>query len=179
MRPVEKAVYVVSGFHAFIGLLSVVIGVISSIKAEVWLAHRVSPIWSGAFFIITGILGILCTRKKSSYVIMCFTAFSVVSLVTAVVSIQLLRLGLINHTTDGHTFQKENKDVLIFIALGTAGIECLVCIISTVISCRIAKVAKEELCKQREGMFHVKVLGQKDIVVVSKPLTGKDDLTAV
>ena len=44
-----------------------------------------------------------------NFQIMCFTAFSIVSLVTAIVSIQLLRLGLVNHTTDGNTFQKENK----------------------------------------------------------------------
>jgi hypothetical protein len=50
---------------------------------------------------------------------MSFIALSVVSIVTAVVSIQLLRLGLVNHTTDGHTFQKENKDILILIALAT------------------------------------------------------------
>ena len=29
-----------------------------------------------------------------------------------------IRLGLVNHTTDGHTFQKEQKDILIIIALG-------------------------------------------------------------
>ncbi|KAK6182719.1 hypothetical protein SNE40_010340 [Patella caerulea] len=110
---------------------------------------------------------------------MCFTAFSVVSLVTAVVSIQLLRLGLVNHTTDGHTFQKENKDVLIFIALGSAGLECLICLFSSVVSCQIAKIAKYENSKQKAGMFHVKVLGQKDIVVVTKPSVEKEEVTAV
>ena len=101
---------------------------------------------------------------------MCFIAFSVVSMVTAVVSIQLLRLGLVIHTTDGQTFQKEEKDPLIIIALATAGTECLFCIMSILLSCRVAKIAKEEMYQRREGMFHVKVLGQKDIVVVSKPL---------
>ncbi|ESO94350.1 hypothetical protein LOTGIDRAFT_161576 [Lottia gigantea] len=179
MGMVENAVYIVSGFHCFVGLLSVCIGVISSIKAEVWLAHSVSPIWSGGFFIITGVLGFCCAKKKSNYVIMCFTAFSVVSLVTAVVSIQLLRLGLVNHTTDGHTFQKENKDVLIYIALGSAGLECLICLFSSVVSCQIAKIAKAENSKQKGGMFHVKVLGQKDIVVVTKPHTDREEVTAV
>ncbi|KAK0056945.1 transmembrane protein 196, partial [Biomphalaria pfeifferi] len=46
---VETSVHVVSGCHIFLGLLSVIVGVISSIKADVWLAHRVSPIWSGGF----------------------------------------------------------------------------------------------------------------------------------
>ncbi|KAL3874478.1 hypothetical protein ACJMK2_037487 [Sinanodonta woodiana] len=153
---VVSAVYILSGFHAVLGLISVCVGIVASIKAEVWMAHNVSPIWSGAFFIITGILGVLCAKRKSSYVIMCFTAFSVVSMVTAVVSIQLLRLGLVNYTTDGHTFQKKDKDALIIVALTTAGSECLICLLSTLCSCRMAKVAKEEMCKRREGMFHVK-----------------------
>ncbi|CAG5115553.1 unnamed protein product [Candidula unifasciata] len=176
---VETAVFVVSGFHIFLGILSVCLGVISSFKAEVWLAHSVSPIWSGGFFSITGILGIWCARRKSSYVIMSFTAFSVVSMVVAVVSIQLLRVGLVNHTTDGHTFQKEKKDILIYVSLAAAGTEILVCMASVVLSYRIAKVAKEEHSKQRDGMFYVKVLGQKDIVVVTKPVDDHDELTAV
>ena len=110
---------------------------------------------------------------------MSFIALSVVSIVTAVVSIQLLRLGLVNHTTDGHTFQKENKDILILIALATAGTECLVCILSSILSCRVAKIATEEMFKQREGMFYVKVLGQKDIVVVTKPLLTRAENTAL
>ncbi|WAR18268.1 hypothetical protein MAR_000106 [Mya arenaria] len=153
---VVTSVCVISGFHALLGVISVIVGIISSSKSEVWLAHCVSPIWSGGF-------------------IMCFTAFSVVSMVTAVVSIQLLRLGLVNHTTDGQTFQKHNKDTLIIIALALAGSEILICLVSTLLSCRMAKVAKEELCKRREGMFHVKVVGNKDIVVVTSHLTEKYD----
>ena len=99
---------------------------------------------------------------------MCFTAFSIVSLVTAIVSIQLLRLGLVNQTTDGHTFQKEHKDVQILIALGAAGVECFICIVSSFVSCRLARAAKKELCNKREGMFHVQVLGGADIVVVTE-----------
>ncbi|CAH1790706.1 unnamed protein product [Owenia fusiformis] len=155
MFAVILAVLVLAGCHLVLGVVSVGVGVIASIQAEVWLAHTVSPIWSGGFFIITGILGFACARKKTSYVILCFTAFSIVSLVTAVVSIQLLRLGLVNHTTDGHTFQKAEKDILIIIALVDAGAECLVCIISSFVSCRVAKLAKKELFKKREGTFHV------------------------
>ena len=40
---------VMSFLHILIGCVSVCIGVISSVQAEVWLAHRVSPIWSGGF----------------------------------------------------------------------------------------------------------------------------------
>ncbi|KAH3859162.1 transmembrane protein 196-like [Dreissena polymorpha] len=182
---VVTSVCVISGIHALLGIISVIVGIISSSQSEVWLAHCVSPIWSGGFFIITGVLGIFCARRKTSYVIMCFTAFSVVSMVTAVVSIQLLRLGLVNHTTDGQTFQKQNKDTLIIVALSLAGSEILVCLVSTLLSCRMAKVAKEELCKRREGMFHVKADSDENFndVTMSSALSeinlelcGKDDI---
>lgn len=99
---------------------------------------------------------------------MCFTAFSIVSLVTAVVSIQLLRLGLVNQTTDGDTYQKEDKDILIIVALGAAGVECFMCVISAFVSCQLARKAKKEMERKRDGTFHVQVLGQKDILVVTK-----------
>lgn len=103
---------------------------------------------------------------------MCYAAFSVVSLVTAVVSLQLLRLGLLNQTTDGHTFQKEQRDILILIALGLTATECAFCIISSFLSCRLARAAKHELQRKREGTFHVQVMGEKDIVVVSRDSPG-------
>ena len=99
---------------------------------------------------------------------MCYTAFNVVSVVTAIVSIQLLRLGLVNQTTDGHTFQKEHKDVLIVSALVAAGCQSLNCIISSIVSCRLANAAKKELRKKREETFHVQVVGEKDILVISR-----------
>lgn len=58
---------------------------------------------------MTGVCRCDITRRLFVPQIMSFTAFSVVSMVVAVVSIQLLRVGLVNHTTDGHTFQKEKK----------------------------------------------------------------------
>jgi len=61
---------------------------------------------------------------------MCLAVLSVVSLVTAVVSIQLLRLGLVHKTVDGQTFQKGTSDAVMLVALTTAACECILCIIS-------------------------------------------------
>jgi len=88
--------------------------------------------------------------------IMCFAVLSVVSLVTAVVSIQLLRLGLVHKTVDGQTFQKGRaSDAVIYVALAATSCECALCIVSSVISCRLAKAAKDELQRKREGTYHV------------------------
>ena len=39
-------------------------------------------------------------------------------MVTSVVSIQLLKLGLVNHMSDGDTQRKDNRDLLVIMALG-------------------------------------------------------------
>jgi len=99
--------------------------------------------------------------------IMCFAVLSVVSLVTAVVSIQLLRLGLVHKTVDGQTFQKDraSDDAIIYVALVATSFECALCIVSSVISCRLAKAAKDELQRKREGTYHVDD-EDNDVVVV-------------
>ena len=97
---------------------------------------------------------------------MCFTAFSIVSMVTCIVSIQLLRIGLINHTTAGDTYQKDSKDILIIISLGAAGTEILFCLISAVVSCRLAHDAKKELQQKKKGAFYVQVLSERDVLLI-------------
>ena len=47
---------------------------------------------------------------------------------------QLLRLGLVNHTTLGKTFQKENKDVYIIIGMAADGGESIICLMCLIIS---------------------------------------------
>ena len=46
---VVVAVVILGVIHVINGTFSICLGVTSSIKAEIWLAHTVSPIWSGAF----------------------------------------------------------------------------------------------------------------------------------
>jgi len=87
--------------------------------------------------------------------ILCFAASSVASLVAAVVSIQLLRLGLFHKTIDGQTFLKGPSDTMMLVALVTTACECALCIISSFISCRLAKAAKDELQRKREGTYRV------------------------
>ena len=98
--------------------------------------------------------------------ILCFAVLTVVSLVTAVVSIQLLRLGLLHKTVDGQTFQKGTSDAVILVALATTACECALCISSSVVSCRLAKAAKDELQRKREGTYHADD-GDRDVMVVN------------
>ncbi|XP_006815793.1 transmembrane protein 196-like [Saccoglossus kowalevskii] len=139
--------------HIMLGLISFGVGAISSSRAVMWLAHTVSPVWSGACFIICGVLGLACAKRKTAYMIMCFTAFSFVSLITAIVSIQLLRIGLVNHTSDGQTYAKEKQDILIILALTTAGLECVNSIVSSFMSCLVARMLKKKTLKGRRERY--------------------------
>ena len=49
MWAVVVAVLGLSVFHLCLGVISICVGVSASIQAEVWMAHSVSPIWSGGF----------------------------------------------------------------------------------------------------------------------------------
>lgn len=110
---------------------------------------------------------------------MCFAALNAITLITSVVNMQFLRLGLVNHTTLGKMFQKENKDVFIIIALVANGCELLLCLISLLMSIKLNHDAKNNRFKsqRKEGAFFVQIVSDKDIVVVqSKPSKNTNGL---
>ncbi len=87
---------------------------------------------------------------------------------------QLLRFGLINYTTLGKTFQKENKDLNIIVAMCVDGCECIVCMLSLLISFKLNHDAKNNRFKsaRKEGAFFVQIISDKDIVVVQSKQTA-------
>ncbi|CAF1030006.1 unnamed protein product [Rotaria sordida] len=137
------------------------------------MAHSVSPIWSGIFFALCGATGIICARQKGLYVILCYVALSIVTLIVDCVNIQLLRLGVVNIMTDGQAYLKEEKDVLVLIALIVSSIECILCLLSLSVGIRLSYDAANRKFRKREGAFFVQVLSEKEIVVVSKAPSSK------
>lgn len=93
---------------------------------------------------------------------------------------QFLRLGLVNHTTLGKTFQKENKDIYIIIGMVADACECLMCIICILLCLKLNHDVKNNRFKSRrkEGAFFVQVVSDKDIVVIqSKQVKNKTSIT--
>lgn len=87
-----------------------------------------------------------------------FIGTSVTALVLACISIQLLRLGLVYHTSDGNTYQKDQKDIWIIMALSDAGAEGLFCVIAVISSWKMARLADvpPEPVKD-DGPFHIQI----------------------
>jgi hypothetical protein len=100
-------------------------------------------------------------------------ALSIVTLVVDCVNIQLLRLGLVDIMTDGQAYLKEQKDILVLIALFVSSIECLVCLLSLSVGIRLSYDAAHKKFRRKEGAFFVQILSEKEIVVVSKPPSSK------
>ncbi|CAF3386687.1 unnamed protein product [Rotaria socialis] len=170
--------YAISSFHIVLALMSIILGIISQSRELVWMAHSISPLWSGVFFALCGAIGIICARQKGLYVILCYVAISIVTLVVDCVNIQLLRLGLVNIMTDGQAYLKEQKDLLVFVALIISLIECLMCLLSISVGVRLSFDAAKKKFRKKEGVFYVQILSEKDIVVVSKPSSSKQSVSA-
>ena len=100
-------------------------------------------------------------------------AISIVTLMIDCVNIQLLRLGLVNITTDGQAYLKEGKDLLVWMSLIVSAVECLICLLSISVGVRLSFDAANGKFRKKEGAFFVQVLSEKDIVVVSKPASSK------
>lgn len=106
-------------------------------------------------------------------------AFSAVCVISAIVSIQLLRLGLVNQTSDGQMFEKEDKDDLILVAIGLAGTDCFVCVLSALACWRLAIAARRQGVRKPGGTFHVQLVGEKELLVVTTSDTGQHILERV
>lgn len=74
----------------------------------------------------------------------------------------MLRLGLVNYTTIGQSFQKENKDDRIIAAMIVGGCEGLLCIMSTLASLKLGYDAKTNRFKSKRkfGTFFVQIIGK-------------------
>ena len=66
------------------------------------------------------------------------------SLLIGIVSLQLLRLGLVDHTTSGQTFIKDEKDKYVMVALVAMSVACGFAMISLSVSCFIARHMKKK-----------------------------------
>jgi hypothetical protein len=98
---------------------------------------------------------------------------SIVTLIVDSVNIQLLRLGLVNITTDGEAYFKDRKDTLVVVAILVSSAECLVCLLSLALGIRLSYDAANKKFRKKEGAFFVQVLSEKEIVVVSKAPSSK------
>ncbi|KAJ8045571.1 hypothetical protein HOLleu_08605 [Holothuria leucospilota] len=133
--------------HLVIGGASVLIGLALVSRAPVVLANTIAPIWSGGIYFVTSLFGFYAAKRKTSYMMCCFGGFSVVSLMVGTISIQLLRMGLVDLTNSGHVYMKDEIDEFTVIGVALAGAECIISVISAVAGFMLANILRK-----RSGM---------------------------
>ncbi|PIK60003.1 putative transmembrane protein [Apostichopus japonicus] len=129
--------------HLFIAAASVLIGLALVSKAPVVLANTIAPIWSGGIYFVTGLFGLFAVKRKTSYTMCCFAGFSVVSLMAGTISLQLLRVGIIDNTTDGQVSLKEDIDTSTVVAMALAGAECITSVLSGIAGFMLANSLRQ------------------------------------
>ncbi|GAU98258.1 hypothetical protein RvY_09430 [Ramazzottius varieornatus] len=173
--------YVFSGCHFVCGFISIGVGVITTIAAEQTVyAHTVSPIWSGIAFIAAGFCGISAARKRTVYMIHLFIGTAVCALILGCISIQLLRLGLVYHTSDGNTYQKDTKDIWIIIALSDAGAEGFFGLLGCFTSWKMARLANvpPEPVKD-DGPFSIQITKGGSHYMTTNKYTNKRKISSL
>jgi hypothetical protein len=80
--------------------------------------------------------------------------------------------------TDGQAYLKDQKDLVVYIALIISLIECLICVLSISVGIRLSFDAANRKFRKKEGAFFVQILSEKDIVVVTKPPSSRQSGSA-
>ncbi|XP_077127980.1 transmembrane protein 196 isoform X1 [Ranitomeya variabilis] len=137
---------VLSVLEIGLGLSSVAVGAVTF----AWVRTRMdpppqlgdsSPVWSGACFLICGVCGIFCAKKKSGLIMILFSACCICGLIGGILNIQFLRAVT-------------KRSSLHNVSLSLACIGISGCTISTWLTCRLASYEQRRMFLEREHSLH-------------------------
>ncbi|XP_063306794.1 transmembrane protein 196 [Pelobates fuscus] len=131
-----------------LGLSSVAVGTVSFVRVRMVAKPQLgdsSPVWSGACFLICGVCGIFCAKKKSGLIMILFSACCICGLIGGILNIQFLR-ALTKRSSSLYSLH------LASISLACIGISG--CTISTWLTCRLASYEQRRMFLEREHSLH-------------------------
>ncbi|XP_002664909.3 transmembrane protein 196 isoform X1 [Danio rerio] len=154
-RSLVGSLLVLSVFHMGLGVSCVSLGVIG-VTQTLWQQksqHSFSPIWSGACFLVCGLSGILCAKKRTGLTMILFSACCICGLIGGILNVQFVR-AMMKRASSLHSFH------LAFLCLDSLGI--LGCTLSTWLTCRLASSEQKRLFLERDLSLHHSVeMGEK------------------
>ncbi|XP_028673731.1 transmembrane protein 196-like isoform X1 [Erpetoichthys calabaricus] len=104
-----------------------------------------SPVWSGVCFLICGLCGVLCAKKKSGLIMILFSAFCICGLIGGILNFQFVRALV------------KQSSALYSLHLAAMSLACLgiaVCTISAWLTCRLASNEQQRMFLEREHSLH-------------------------
>ncbi|XP_073486162.1 transmembrane protein 196 isoform X2 [Aquarana catesbeiana] len=131
---------VLSVLEIGLGLSSVAVGAVTFIRVR----NRTEPppqLGDSSPFLICGVCGIFCAKKKSGLIMILFSACCICGLIGGILNIQFLR-----------ALSKRSSLHLASLSLACIGISG--CTISTWLTCRLASYEQRRMFLEREHSLH-------------------------
>ncbi|XP_072365290.1 transmembrane protein 196 isoform X2 [Scyliorhinus torazame] len=139
--------FVLSALEIGFGITSVTLGAVS-IGRNRALQHQLgdsSPVWSGVCFLICGICGIVCAKKKSGRIMILFSACCICGLIGGILNFQFLRAV------------PKKRAVTFPIHIASMSMACLGivgCTLSAWLTCRLASNEQQRMFLERDHSMH-------------------------
>ncbi|XP_078284872.1 transmembrane protein 196 [Rhinoraja longicauda] len=151
------SLFVLSALEVGFGVTSVALGAVSIAKCRARQPQLgdSSPVWSGVCFLICGICGIVCAKKKSGRIMILFSACCICGLIGGILNFQFLR-AVAKRTTFTYPIHLAAMSMA---CLGIAG-----CTLSAWLTCRLASTEQQRMFLERDhSLHHSHEMTEKDI----------------
>ncbi|XP_034258364.1 transmembrane protein 196 isoform X7 [Pantherophis guttatus] len=104
-----------------------------------------SPVWSGVCFLLCGVCGIFCAKKKSGLIMILFSACCICGLIGGILNFQFLRAL----TKKSSALYPLHLTSMSLACIGIGG-----CTLSSWLTCRLASYEQRRMFSEREHSLH-------------------------
>ncbi|XP_067854393.1 transmembrane protein 196 [Heptranchias perlo] len=141
------SLFVLSAMEIGFGITSVALGAVSIGRSRALQAQLgdSSPVWSGVCFLICGICGIVCAKKKSGLIMILFSACCICGLIGGILNFQFLR-AVAKGTSFTYPIHVASMSMA---CLGIVG-----CTLSAWLTCRLASNEQQRMFLERDHSLH-------------------------
>ncbi|XP_060753416.1 transmembrane protein 196 isoform X2 [Tachysurus vachellii] len=145
-RKIVCSLLVLSVLQVGLGAASIALGAVAISKARN--EHKrqqghASPVWSG--FLVCGLCGMLCARKRTGLVMILFSACCICGLIGGILNFQFVRALV------------KRPDAVRSLYMAAMSLTCLgisSCTLSTWLTCRLASSEQRRMFLEREHSLH-------------------------
>ncbi|KAL7883608.1 hypothetical protein SRHO_G00012660 [Serrasalmus rhombeus] len=158
-RKIIWSLLVLSVLEMGLGVSSIALGAVGISRAHA--GHKTqqgdaSPVWSGVCFLICGLCGMLCAKKRTGLVMILFSACCICGLIGGILNFQFVR-ALVKRPNSVHSLH-----------LATMSLACLgisSCTLSTWLTCRLASSEQQRMFLEREhSLHHSHEMAEKEVL---------------
>ncbi|KAM4689478.1 transmembrane protein 196 isoform 2-T2 [Discoglossus pictus] len=141
-RQIIGSLLVLSVLEIGLGLSSVAVGVVSFLRVRM---EQKPQLGDSSPFLICGICGVFCAKKKSGLIMILFSACCICGLIGGILNIQFLR-ALSKRSSSLYSLQLASMTLA---CIGISG-----CTISSWLTCRLASYEQRRMFIEREHSLH-------------------------